>query len=464
MSKCRPVTRAWSPVWYKLDCNDITFTSSDDSVTITRLDGDCCGWDFQAIGGGGGGTGSVTSIGLTMPSAFNVANSPVTTSGVIAVTGAGTIAQYIRGDGTLATFPTIPTYTANNGLTMTLNNSQLGGTLLQHTTVTNGGFGMTFSNNTSVHTLTVNNSSSGHGLEANNTGNGNAIFGSALSGIGGAFNSSSGFAVTAQSNTNTALITSGILGAQMTAFNTTTLDNSITLLRVVRSTGASVPSNNVGGSIDFHTYTSNLTDRISSSLISRWTNVVDASRTSQFEIWGLNNMNFQQLSTVKGTGQHQYNRYGIGTFTGTAAYALYVDTSGNIIEGGTDGFYTTSGSLTSPRVVDGAGFSLTYEDLTLFRIQNGDTTIGGTYDFTTGVDLLAYNATNSSNLTLDPLSGMKFQYTTLAGPVVNSSLEVTPTGVRLTGIQEFADNAAAITGGLTSGYLYRTGDVLKIVH
>jgi hypothetical protein len=53
------------------------------------------------------GTGSVTSVGLTMPSAFNVASSPVTTNGTIAVTGAGTTAQYIRGDGSLASFPSL---------------------------------------------------------------------------------------------------------------------------------------------------------------------------------------------------------------------------------------------------------------------------------------------------------------------------------------------------------------------
>jgi len=47
----------------------------------------------------------VTSVGLTMPSAFNVLGSPVTTSGTLAVTGAGSISQYIRGDGTLADFP-----------------------------------------------------------------------------------------------------------------------------------------------------------------------------------------------------------------------------------------------------------------------------------------------------------------------------------------------------------------------
>jgi hypothetical protein len=47
----------------------------------------------------------VTSVGLSMPSAFVVSNSPVTASGNITVTGAGTVSQYIRGDGSLADFP-----------------------------------------------------------------------------------------------------------------------------------------------------------------------------------------------------------------------------------------------------------------------------------------------------------------------------------------------------------------------
>jgi copper chaperone CopZ len=50
-------------------------------------------------------SGTVTSVGLTMPSAFSVANSPITSSGDIAVTGAGLISQYVRGDGSLANFP-----------------------------------------------------------------------------------------------------------------------------------------------------------------------------------------------------------------------------------------------------------------------------------------------------------------------------------------------------------------------
>ena len=50
-------------------------------------------------------TGSVTSVGLSMPSAFTVTNSPVTSSGTLTVTGAGTVSQYVRGDGSLANFP-----------------------------------------------------------------------------------------------------------------------------------------------------------------------------------------------------------------------------------------------------------------------------------------------------------------------------------------------------------------------
>lgn len=51
------------------------------------------------------GTGSVTSVALTMPTAFSVGGSPITTAGTLAVTGAGTVGQYIRGDGSLADFP-----------------------------------------------------------------------------------------------------------------------------------------------------------------------------------------------------------------------------------------------------------------------------------------------------------------------------------------------------------------------
>ena len=57
------------------------------------------------LGSGNITTGTVTSVGVSMPSAFSVASSPITTSGTIAITGAGVVSQYVRGDGSLANFP-----------------------------------------------------------------------------------------------------------------------------------------------------------------------------------------------------------------------------------------------------------------------------------------------------------------------------------------------------------------------
>lgn len=66
-----------------------------------------------------GGSGTVTSVGLSMPNGFTISGSPITTSGTLLVTGAGTTSQYLRGDGTLATFPTIGSGTVTSvGLSM----------------------------------------------------------------------------------------------------------------------------------------------------------------------------------------------------------------------------------------------------------------------------------------------------------------------------------------------------------
>lgn len=65
-----------------------------------------------------GSSSAVTSVGLTMPAAFAVANSPITSAGTIGVTATGTTGQYIRGDGTLATFPATGGSVTSVGLTV----------------------------------------------------------------------------------------------------------------------------------------------------------------------------------------------------------------------------------------------------------------------------------------------------------------------------------------------------------
>jgi len=54
-----------------------------------------------------GAVGTVTSVALSVPSGLSVSGSPITTSGTLAITGAGNSTQYLDGTGALQTFPTL---------------------------------------------------------------------------------------------------------------------------------------------------------------------------------------------------------------------------------------------------------------------------------------------------------------------------------------------------------------------
>jgi hypothetical protein len=92
------IGKRWVDTLYRVNDSTIGFTINNGAQQT-----------FQILGrlpSGGGGSGTVTSVALSMPSAFTVTGSPITTSGTFSVSGAGTSAQYIRGNGTLATTDT----------------------------------------------------------------------------------------------------------------------------------------------------------------------------------------------------------------------------------------------------------------------------------------------------------------------------------------------------------------------
>ena len=100
---------------------DTVFLNAGTNITLTDTGS---GVTINSTGGGGGG-GTVTSVGLAAPSAFTVSGSPVTSSGTLTLTGAGTTGQYIDGTGSLQTFPTVVTSVglAMDGNAVVVNNT-----------------------------------------------------------------------------------------------------------------------------------------------------------------------------------------------------------------------------------------------------------------------------------------------------------------------------------------------------
>jgi len=83
---------------------------------------------YSTTGGSGGG-GTVTSVGLSMPTAFSVTGSPITSAGTLAVMGAGNATQYIDGTGALKMF----TYDATVDFSVNSNPNTIGTTFNPNT-------------------------------------------------------------------------------------------------------------------------------------------------------------------------------------------------------------------------------------------------------------------------------------------------------------------------------------------
>src|SRR6266536_1252709 len=222
--------------------------------------------------------------------------------------------------------------TANNGLTAnTPTNVQLGGTLIQPTSIDVANQSLLISGNTTSPALTVSNS----GEE------GGGIYSYSANWLGIEGHANNYAAVYGESETAQGLFGVSHSGMAMFLQSTYASNNTADPLAVLQRI-ANTPSNGLGGSIDFSIITttdsvSGGTPQTSNRLVSKWTNIGNSTRTSQFEIIGVNSGSLARKLALAGNGQLTLDGYGAGTKTGTATYALQVDASGKVIEGSLSG-------------------------------------------------------------------------------------------------------------------------------
>jgi len=85
------------------------------TLTLNQQDGGTITASWSDIDTG------LTSVGVSMPAAFSVSNSPLTSNGTIAITGSGNALQYVDGTGALQTFPGLTGFVPYTGATGSVN-------------------------------------------------------------------------------------------------------------------------------------------------------------------------------------------------------------------------------------------------------------------------------------------------------------------------------------------------------
>ena len=265
--------------------------------------------------------------------------------------------------------------TANNGLTMspTSNNVQLGGTLLQSTTIQTSTFNLKLEGTSSAPILTVN--------QLGGASASVAIKGVSTGGFAGYFEASANafgaiFATNASSTTTTNFSqTNGQVVSIFTrSGSNNTGINPILDLYNVCNTGPAIVG--LGTSINFNIEDSASIVTYAGNLAFDWTSFTGGN-SSRFT---LNNLNQGVISTkveVAGTGQLKLNKYGIGTFTGTPTYNLSTTVGGDIIETTGGLFGTAFRGYISPN-----SFTFKTPDLNNTKIEAGDPVI---FDVANGI-------------------------------------------------------------------------------
>jgi hypothetical protein len=306
------------------------------------------------------GTGTVTSVGLDMPSAFTVTNSPITTSGDILVTGAGTALEYINGLGELAT---LPVYTVENGLHTKESPADplvfhLGGQLIEDTLIeTTEGASPGPVNEWQLSVRGSADQDTRFPFGVANLGNGGVA---TFQDYGSGSRPNPSVEIVGDVDLLQPLLELNMEGNLPTADDTLlrlryTGDPSLAMMTIdyqFRNNNAVVASSNFIGS------------RLSTEVVS----FVDGNEETRFEVQLVDNGTLSNKLELQGFGQLVLNEYATSAFSNSTSninndleYVLAVDTSGNVFKklsegGGTVTSVTATGLLTtSPNPIETTG-------------------------------------------------------------------------------------------------------------
>lgn len=252
-------------------------------------------------------------------------------SGVLQRIAAGTSGHVLTSNGAA----TLPTWQAASSQTL----QQVliaGSTLTQNNTIINGTNQLDITGSRDFvdgYTFGVTNTTGSVGVAIKGTAaDGRGVWGEATSGAGLYGSATSGYGVASFATTGNSLYSQSSDGVAIEMVVQPSSTN--TVVPTVSSSRASTgtPTNGIGQSYDFYINTSTGVSQLANQIISKWTDATNATRTSQFEVFGVNSGTAARKMAIAGTGQLIIDGYGAGTFTGTPTYDLQVTSTGNVIE------------------------------------------------------------------------------------------------------------------------------------
>ena len=403
--------------------------------------------------------GTVTSVGITESSAaLSITGSPVTTSGNINIGFAGSPTQYVAGDGSLVTFPTIITQ-AQNLVAEVYNNT--GATLTKGTIVyINGGHGnlptvtkaLATSDPTSAQTFGFIN------VDLTNNNNGYVTI------IGRLDN------IDTQAYANgTQLYLSGVTAGTYTSTKPQAPIHLVYVAIVVRSHPTQgvleVKIQNGVEMDEIHdvqiTSIANGNILQYDSTTSLWKNVAGTT-TNIAEGTNLYYTDTRSRTSISTTATGLTYTSGTGVLSLTAGYVIPTTTSAtewdtaytNRITSATSPLSITSNVISIPQATTSVNGYLSSTDWTTFNSKQGTITL--TTTGSSGASTLVSNTLNIPTYTLTGLGGVPTTRTlTINGTGYDLSADrswTIPTSVNATFTQDYTATAAQTTFTVTGGY------------